>query len=224
MIHLQGCTPASNTIYLELRYQITETRISRSPSPRPRLSFRRVTELAPARQLCYSARRRSVSRSNPAISVQLSVDNLPDGFTAREIGRVKAPAEQSLGSADALEGSHDVQRELDEPIVMDVGRLALARPRRRHGGAAPSVAPAACPTRVHGRPGIGRTRSPCRLSRRYAWSRRRTEVEDVASRRATSRYGTSNPPLDRVGMANRRRRAEARDARHLRARLCGGHR
>jgi hypothetical protein len=47
------------------------------------------------------------------------------GLRPRKFGRVEARAEQSLGSADALEGSHDVQRERDEPIVVDVGQLAL---------------------------------------------------------------------------------------------------
>jgi hypothetical protein len=30
-----------------------------------------------------------------------------------------------LGLADTLKGSHDVQRERDEPIVIDIGQLAL---------------------------------------------------------------------------------------------------
>lgn len=38
---------------------------------------------------------------------------------------MEARAEQRLGSADALKGSHDVQRERAEPIVIDVGQLAL---------------------------------------------------------------------------------------------------
>jgi len=37
---------------------------------------------------------------------------------------VEARAEQSLRSADALKGSYDVQRERDEPIVIDVGQNA----------------------------------------------------------------------------------------------------
>jgi hypothetical protein len=32
---------------------------------------------------------------------------------------------QGLRPADALKGSHDVQRERDEPIVISVGQLAL---------------------------------------------------------------------------------------------------
>lgn len=38
---------------------------------------------------------------------------------------MEARAGQSLGSADALKGSHDVQRERDEPSVIDVGQFAL---------------------------------------------------------------------------------------------------
>jgi hypothetical protein len=38
---------------------------------------------------------------------------------------VETRAEQSLGSADALKGSHDAQRERDEPIGIDVGQLAF---------------------------------------------------------------------------------------------------
>ncbi len=64
--------------------------------------------------------------AHPAISVQSSQNNTClDGLRPREIARVEARAEQSLGSADALKGSHDVQRERDEPIVIDVGQFAL---------------------------------------------------------------------------------------------------
>jgi hypothetical protein len=60
------------------------------------------------------------------MSAQSSQNNTcPDELRPREIGRVEARAEQSLGSADALKGSHDLQRERDEPIVIDVGQLAF---------------------------------------------------------------------------------------------------
>ena len=62
----------------------------------------------------------------PAISVQPSQNNTcPDGSRPREIGRFDARAEQSLGSADALKGAHDVQRQRDEPFVIDIGQFAL---------------------------------------------------------------------------------------------------
>src|SRR6266849_419060 len=54
----------------------------------------------------------------------------------------------------------------------------------------------------HGRPGVGRTRSPLRLSRRYACSHRTTELSDAPTRRAISRYGV--PPCRSVIACRRR--------------------
>jgi len=92
------------------------------------------------------------------------------------MGRVEARAKQGLRPADALKGSHDVQRERDQPIVIDVGQLALGlrpdeligielrRPRRDlrrgmarrgtdHGSARESRArPSSRSTAVHDRP------------------------------------------------------------------------
>ena len=67
----------------------------------------------------------TASRAPGDIGPVVSEQYLPHRLRPREIGRVETRAEQSLGSADALKGSHDVQRERDEPIVIDVGQLAL---------------------------------------------------------------------------------------------------
>src|SRR5262245_30282295 len=42
----------------------------------------------------------------------------PNRLRPRQVGRVEARAEQSLGLADALKGSHDVQREGHDTIVV----------------------------------------------------------------------------------------------------------
>ena len=94
-------------------------------------------------------------------------------------------------------------------------RLRITWPMRLsvHNSVAYPAAPAPrsstafnCPCctddRRHGRPGIGRARSPFRLSRRYACSHRTTELGDTPTCRATSRYDV--PACSRATARRRR--------------------
>src|SRR5262249_41043082 len=123
--------PLANAVYLELRHLIGLICISRSPPPGSR-HVRRVFGKFPSRvRRAHRATQRDAATYHGLAhprryqSSRLRTIPAPTGLRPREIGRVEARAEQSLGSADALKGSHDVQRERHEPIVIDVGQLAL---------------------------------------------------------------------------------------------------
>lgn len=47
------------------------------------------------------------------------------GLRPWQVGRLEARAKPGLRAADALNGSHDVQRERDEPVVIGVGQFTL---------------------------------------------------------------------------------------------------
>jgi hypothetical protein len=71
--------------------------------------------------------RGTVSRAAGVISPVRSSQTISalTGLRPREIGRVEARLKQSLRSADALKGSHDMQREGDEAAVIEVRQLTL---------------------------------------------------------------------------------------------------
>lgn len=83
-------------------------------------------------------------------------------------------AEQSLGSADALKGSHDVQRERHEPIVIDVGQLALG------------LRPLAPPSAGAARPAVGWREDPSASRRAGAGIERAGTVTVRSSGGATA--------------------------------------
>jgi len=65
-----------------------------------------------------------VSRNPPAFAVAENNPS-PNRLRPRQIGRVKARAEQNLGLADALKGSHDVQRKGHDTVVVRVCQLTF---------------------------------------------------------------------------------------------------
>ena len=65
-----------------------------------------------------------MSRNPPAFAVAENNPS-PHRLRPRQIGRVKARAEQTLGLADALKGSHDVQREGHDTLVVRVCQLTF---------------------------------------------------------------------------------------------------
>src|SRR5262245_53099871 len=85
----------------------------RSPVPRPRCGRRSLARSST-----------TVSRNPPAFAVAENNPS-PNRLRPRQIGRVEARAEQNLGSADALTGSHDVQREGPDTIVVRVCQITF---------------------------------------------------------------------------------------------------
>src|SRR5262245_42500098 len=69
----------------------------------------------------------TVSRNPPAFTVAENNPS-PNRLRPRQVGRMEARAEQNLGLADALKGSHDVQSEGNETswCVFDNSRFACA--------------------------------------------------------------------------------------------------
>ena len=65
-----------------------------------------------------------MSRNPPAFAVAENNPS-PNRLRPRQIGRVEARAKQNLGLADALKGSHDVQREGHDTLVVRVCQLTF---------------------------------------------------------------------------------------------------